>query len=58
MVALSFSPARAPPDKLVPIDGTALSNRFVDPSSVVFINSYIRAKDLVPSCRKQGNEAF
>ncbi len=44
MAALSSSSARAPPDELVPIDGTALSNRFVDPYSVVFINSYIRAK--------------
>lgn len=58
MVALSSSSARAPPDKLVPRDGTALSNRFVDPSSVVFINFYIRAKDLVPQVAIERNEAF
>ena len=58
MVALSSSSARAPPDELVPRDGTVLSDRLVNPYSVVFINSYIRAKDLVPSCRKLENEAF
>jgi hypothetical protein len=54
MVALSFSSARAPPDKLVQIDGTALSDRFVDLYSVVFINSYTRAKTSFPKLQLNG----
>ena len=58
MVALSFSSARAPPDKLVPIDGTTLSDRLVDPYDVVFINSYTIAKTSFPSLQQNGTRPY
>jgi hypothetical protein len=58
MVALSSSSARAPPDKLVPRDDTDLSDRFVDPCSVVFIKFLHKSKDLVPQVAIERNEAL
>jgi hypothetical protein len=58
MVALSSSSARGPPDELAPRDGAILSNRFVDPYSVVFIKLLHKSEDLAPHFAGERNEAF
>lgn len=58
MATLSFSSARAPPDELVPIDGTASPMLLVGPSYVVFIRLLHNSEDLAPLFAHRWNEAL